>query len=226
MDSGTLNGQLKRSPPHIVFIVDLLQPAEQIQLLVARILLYFIKRFDRRATWGYRFFRSDRSSINMKAYPFHPINQKSVSQFTSDLREATLYGNLAQESTGKPTFSNVKDTLIQSLAEFRWKANDLMAETPSRFEPLGGPLPDTIDVKNFTYLITPIPHTFEELHVYTGRPSKDRNINSVADLQFIRDNLYKWLWDDFMESRISLSIIDSTPCDEIMASSMKSLQLE
>ncbi|KAI8138610.1 hypothetical protein BJV82DRAFT_290047 [Fennellomyces sp. T-0311] len=192
----------KRSAPHVIFLVNVVEPdADAIQHLILNILLYFLDCVDKRTTWGYRFFSSAATSISTTNQPFRPISVDTLEKFKEEL--------VAQEQPRDDSdsqvapFDTVKRALIQTIAEFHWSDADLSSESPRRQQPRK---PSAIDVKNFVYLVTPVPQTREHCNRFV-QAKADQSI--PHNLRFMHNELRRWLWEDYIENRISLSWIDT-----------------
>ena len=112
--------------------------------------------------------------------------------------------------------------MIQSIAEFHWTNSDLSSESPRRQQQQSLRKQTQIDVKNFIYLVTPLPQTcaswndFVALSISTrslspSSSSSSSKENDIAkSLRLVHTELRRWLWDDYIENRISLSWIDTS----------------
>ncbi|KAJ8656835.1 hypothetical protein O0I10_007432 [Lichtheimia ornata] len=217
---------IKRSAPHVVFLIDVVQQYENghdatvrwIQGMVLRILLYFLDSVDKRTTWGYRFFNSKTRSIAMTNQSFHPISTKTVHEFANEFSKRIKNEHDPSSKAVDAPFTVVTRSLVQALAEFHWSDIDLSSESPRRqwSNSAASRGMQKIDIKNYTYLLTPAPHSLEALQRYmpshsTINSNEDTDVNDQLAqwLQLMHSELRKWLWEDYANHRISLSWVDT-----------------
>lgn len=216
----------KRSAPHVVFLIDVVQQYENghdatvrwIQGMVLRILLYFLDSVDKRTTWGYRFFNSKTRSIAMTNQSFQPISTKTVHEFANEYSKRIKNEHDPNLKAVDAPFTVVTRSLVQALAEFHWSDIDLSSESPRRqwSQSAASRGMQKIDIKNYTYLMSPAPHSLEALQQYmpsystiNNNQETDVNDQLAQWLQLMHSELRKWLWEDYANHRISLSWIDT-----------------
>ncbi|KAI9274749.1 hypothetical protein BDA99DRAFT_556145 [Phascolomyces articulosus] len=230
------NNNNKRSAPHVIFLVNSSEPnVDTIQQLILNILLYFLDCIDKRTTWGYRFFHGGSLHGDATAtpfisttanQPFRPISMQAMETFKQDFLKQQQRQVHEEESIdanddkchstatfSSCTFEIIKRTLIQSIAEFHWSDADLASESPRRRH--SSRKPTQVDVKNFIYLLTPLPQTvsqWNDFMISSQKVDKDENEGNdviAKRLRIVHAELRRWLWDDYIENRISLSWIDT-----------------
>ncbi|ORZ15210.1 hypothetical protein BCR42DRAFT_416627 [Absidia repens] len=248
--SGT---RLSKRPPHIVFLVDTLPFVEattldesaiaSLQALVVRILLYYVDAVDDRITWGFRFFNTNSTSITMSNRRFYPISTHSIHDFVKELRAkvdherikaaTTAQGNGDQSiinksnGTSDSCFSNLKETLMQTLTDFQWKDIDLLGASPrsqrvrNSTKTGGGHhrRHQPVVLNNYMYILSHRPHTLSGLHHYmeghhvkktiqTKLTSQGELIDAYDTMQKMADELKRWIWDGYATNQISINWID------------------
>ncbi|KAI9318958.1 hypothetical protein BX666DRAFT_1408315 [Dichotomocladium elegans] len=226
----------KRSAPHVVFLIDIVQDYSDgqeatvrwIQHMILRILLFFLDSVDKRTTWGYRFFSSNTCSIAMSNQSFRSISNSSIQAFREDFvnriassnNNTTSNGPSSQPTAEEAPFAVVNRNLVQTLAEFHWSDIDLASESPRRQQQQQQQWnrTHTMDVKNFTYLVTRAPHNVPALRTYLPpEMTLDDSLpllDQVAQgLKKMHAELRKWLWEDYVYHRISLTWIDTGSFD-------------
>lgn len=223
-----------------------------LQAMIVRILLYYVDMVDDRITWGFRFFNTNSASITMSNRRFLPVSSSSIDDFVKELHakvdlernklatttpSSLMDQQQQQRSIHKKTihhnkastdscFSNLKQTLMQTLAEFQWKDIDLLGASPRsqriRNSAKSGPHhqhDQPLPVHNYMYVISHRPHTVADLQYYMDR-RHDRNsvqtrltleldkVDALACIQKMADELKRWLWDDYANHQISINWID------------------
>jgi hypothetical protein len=210
---------------------------------------------DDRITWGFRFFNTNSASITMSNRRFLPVSSHSIDDFVKELHakvdlersklapttpSSPLMDQQQQLSIHKKTihhnkastdscFSNLKQTLMQTLAEFQWKDIDLLGASPRsqriRNSAKSGPhhhhhLHDQpVAVNNYMYVISHRPHTVADLKYYMDRRHDRKSVqtrltlehdkmDALACIQKMADELKRWLWDDYANHQISINWID------------------
>ncbi|KAG2218259.1 hypothetical protein INT45_006260 [Circinella minor] len=218
----------KRSAPHVIFLVNIVEPnVDTIQHLILNILLYFLDCIDKRTTWGYRFFNGSNNNAattfisTTTNQSFRSISVNTLETFKQDYlnqqqRQQQCGDNI--DSVCSSTFEIIKRTLIQSIAEFHWTNSDLSSESPRRQQQQSLRKQSQIDVKNFIYLVTPMPQTCSSWNDFVASSISTQTLlsssskeNDIAkSLRLVHTELRRWLWDDYIENRISLSWIDTS----------------
>ncbi|KAI8334209.1 hypothetical protein BC941DRAFT_100947 [Chlamydoabsidia padenii] len=209
-----------KRPPHIVFLVDTSpflytnntlddSSVTSLQAMILRILLYYVDMVDDRTTWGFRFFNTNSASITMSNRRFLPVSSQSIQDFLKE-----LFIKVDQERAKPPTtndtdscYSNLKQTLMQTLAEFRWKDIDLLGASP-RSQSIPNST-KSVTIKNYMYVVSHRPHTMDDLQHYMGESTAMVDKHRVLTcIQKIADDLKRWLWDDYANHQISINWID------------------
>ncbi|KAI8584515.1 hypothetical protein K450DRAFT_216718 [Umbelopsis ramanniana AG] len=178
----------RRSPPHVVFLVDTQltensnlsyeQQAIDIRFGILRVLLYFYTCIDRRMTWGYQFFDSENSSSTLRLQ--NHFQELSISAldaffnaFTSELEISVSKqrDKLSSTPDDESPFARLKQALAQALSDFQWKDIDIaylaspgrLRRTPRSMRQMrNGPL----ETRNHIYVISSIPQTYSDLMWY------------------------------------------------------------
>lgn len=200
----------RRTPPHVVLLIDTAahnpNAADLPALLVhclSRILLYFLERCDDRMTWTYRFFSSHRPGAlddTSTAYlTFHPVTHARL----KELEDA--YRNRLAPAHRPARFESLKQALAQAVMDIGRVQSHVVGETPQRPKRT---VEKEIDVKNYVFVWSDLARNAAQLaQFYTGTQEK----GTVDPTVFIKmhDELRKYLWESCMESRISVSWIDT-----------------
>ncbi|KAI9495358.1 hypothetical protein BDB00DRAFT_244546 [Zychaea mexicana] len=212
----------KRSAPHVIFLVNVVEPdIETIQHSILNILLYFLDCVDKRTTWGYRFFTSSSAaSISTANQPFRPISVSALEKFKQELlqQQHVTTTTTTDAAAVVAPFEIIKRVLIQSIAEFHWTDSNLSSESPRR-QQQPQRKQSVVDVKNFIYLVTPLPQTYtnwEENKYIPTAPIASPSSSSLPSsgialgLRFMHTEFRRSLWDSYIENRISLSWVDTS----------------
>jgi hypothetical protein len=178
----------RRSPPHVVFLVDTQlaensdisyeQQAIDIRFGILRVLLYFYTCIDRRMTWGYQFFDSENSSSTLRLQ--NHFQELSISAldaffnaFTSELEISVSKqrNKISNTLDDESPFARLKQALAQALSDFQWNDIDIgylaspgrLRRTPRSMRQMkNGPL----ETRNHIYVISAIPQTYSDLMWY------------------------------------------------------------
>ncbi|KAI8077673.1 uncharacterized protein BX664DRAFT_362469 [Halteromyces radiatus] len=244
-----------KRPPHIVFLVDTLpfihlecktdeETFASIQAIILRILLYYVDNVDDRITWGFRFFNTNSTSITMSNRRFHPVSTQSIQEFVKELgtkvhhdrfktaADKDMMATVKVDPTNNNNdscFSNLKQTLMQTLAEFQWKDIDLLGASPRSQRIRNSAKGSTsshhvrrdqpVVLNNYMYVISHRPHTLSDLRHYIEGHHTKKSIqtkltpqgdimDAFHSIQQMADELKRWLWDDYANHQISINWID------------------
>ncbi|CAO3639642.1 unnamed protein product [Cunninghamella echinulata] len=131
-----------------------------------------------------------------------------------------------------PCFVNLKQALMQTLAEFQWKDIDLLGASP-RSQRIrnstikgGSRRNEPLLINNYLYIISHRPKSFTDLNHYIyGQHEKSPNqkyneLLGIFDrIDYMAGELKRWLWEDFANQHISINWMDSDDNNTIDATS-------
>ncbi|KAJ3177427.1 hypothetical protein HDU87_004446 [Geranomyces variabilis] len=178
----------KRATPNVMFIIDTgaclgtdevqdecsrAAVETTVKSAVLRILLYFFIHVDVRFTWSYQLLAFDSAStfqasksISRHLQDFNPV---VLEEFAKELRQALgASGSAASERTSStPPIKRLSAVLKKAASTFQWSwcSRSGVMPSPARMsEQLSAP----VKLRNYLYILSPAPHTIEELMRYTG----------------------------------------------------------
>ncbi|KAI9014567.1 hypothetical protein CLU79DRAFT_368638 [Phycomyces nitens] len=214
----------------VVFLIDTNDPsidASKIKQIALQILLYFYDYVDKKVTWGYRFFSSESAAVDAAKHPLYPFMPEHISAFETKcarkLRQESL-SSVPRSPVGKrqtTSYSVLKETMMQILAEFQWASTDSYLNTtrqktkPTCFQ--SNKQGHGVETKNHVYMLTNCPDTYEAMLRYVGYSdledadaTEDQKIEHMAQaIHFMAQDMQKSLLGNYIQRQISFNWINT-----------------
>ncbi|CAO3635523.1 unnamed protein product [Cunninghamella blakesleeana] len=142
---------------------------------------------------------------------------------TTDLEE-----DMKKKENMDPSFVILKQALMQTLAEFQWKDIDLLGASPRsqriRDSTIKGGTRsnDSIPINHYLYIISHRPKSFTDLNHYIyghhekpPTPKHKELLGIFNHMEYMANELKRWLWEDFANQHISVHWVDRDDNDTV-----------
>ncbi|KAI9305947.1 hypothetical protein BJ944DRAFT_239195 [Cunninghamella echinulata] len=164
--------------------------------------------------------------------PHNPIENEDREDQGQEEEEIKIQNNITLTKEMDPCFVNLKQALMQTLAEFQWKDIDLLGASP-RSQRIrnstikgGSRRNEPLLINNYLYVISHRPKSFTDLNHYIyGQHEKPPNqkhdeLLGIFDrIDYMASELKRWLWEDFANQHISINWMDCNDNDTSDATS-------